>query len=144
MAKQTTRVNYISVKGKNYYTGTIFKINFCGKIQEAAFVCSMPDLNTMRFKLLSDKKFWFINANDFRNRIVEITDNVDPTVRMPVTKTMKDTEIDGLFIGWLWYIFLMAISTIFYARIGLWIFISWVFFDWRAKKIKEEGTYIEW
>ena len=139
-----TRVNYLDVNGKRYYTGTVFMIDFHGKIQEAAFVCSMPELKKMRFKLLSDKKFWFISVDGFRNMIVEITDKVDPSVRMPVTKTMKDKDIDGLFIGWLWYIFLMVISSIFKDAIGLWIFISVVFFTWRKKKIQEEGTYTEW
>lgn len=142
MAENYTRENYIVVNKTKYYTGTVFIIDFCGKVQEAVFVCSIPNTNRVLCKL-SDKRWW-INADDFRKRIVDITNKVDPSVRMPVTKTMKDSEIDGLFIGWLWYIFLMAISTIFKDAIGLWIFISVVFFNWRAKKIKEEGTYIEW
>jgi hypothetical protein len=142
MVENYTRENYIVVNKTKYYTGTVFIIDFCGKVQEAAFVCSIPKTNRVLCKL-SDKRWW-INTDDFRKRIVDITNKVDPSVRMPVTKTMKDSEIDGLFIGWLWYIFLMAISTIFKDAIGLWIFISVVFFNWRAKKIKEEGTYIEW
>jgi hypothetical protein len=142
MVENYTRENYIVVNKTKYYTGTVFIIDFCGKVQEAAFVCSIPKTNRVLCKL-SDKRWW-INTDDFRKRIVDITNKVDPSVRMPVTKTMKDSEIDGLFIGWLWYIFLMAISTIFKDAIGLWIFISVVFFNWRTKKIKEEGTYIEW
>ena len=142
MAEKHVRENYIIINKAKYYTGTVFVINFNGKIQEAAFVCSVPKTNNILFKL-PDKRWW-INADDFRNRIIKITGKVDTSVSMPVKKTMKDSEVDGLFIGWLWYIFLMAISTIFKDAIGLWIFISVVFFNWRAKKIKEEGTYIEW
>ena len=136
------RENFIVVNGQKYYTGTVFLIDFHGKVQEASFVCTVVKTNRVRCKLANS--YWFIHADDFRKRIVEITDKVDSSVHMPVTKTMKDTEIGCLFIGWLWYIFLMAISTIFKNAIGLWCFISWVFFTWRAKKIKEEGTYIEW
>ena len=142
MAENCVRENYIIVNKTKYYTGTVFVINFNGKIQEAAFVCYVPKTNRILCKL-SDKRWW-INADDFRKRIVEITDKVDVNVSMPVQKTMKDSEIDGLFIGWLWYIFLMGISVIFKDAIGLWALISVVFFTWRKKKIEEEGTYIEW
>ena len=142
MAENYAKENYIVVNKTKYYTGTVFVINFNGKIQEAAFVCSVPKTNRILCKL-SDK-CWWINADDFRKRIVEITNNVDASVRMPVERTMKDRDIDGLFIGWLWYIFLMGISVIFKDAIGLFILISVVFFSWRNKKIKEEGTYIEW
>ena len=64
-------------------------------------------------------------------------------MHLPIIKTKKDFQIDGLFLGWMWYIFLMLISVIFNGAIGLWILISIVFFSWRAKKIKREGTYIE-
>ena len=134
--------NYIVVNGTKYYTGTVFIIDFNGRKQKAIFVCCVPKTNRVRCKL-SDS-FWFINADDFRNRIVKITSDVDQSVHMPIVHRKNEMEIEWLFIGWMWYVFLMAISTIFYDRIGLWIFISIVFFSWRAKKVKEEGTYIEW
>lgn len=86
----------------------------------------------------------FVPSDNFFNTIISITDKKDNSVSGPVTKKLKDRDIDGLFLGWLWYIFLMAISTIFKDAIGLWILISVVFFRWRSKKIKEEGTYTEW
>ena len=76
--------------------------------------------------------------------LVSITDKIDTSVHSPVEKKMKDTQIDGLFLGWMWYIFLMIISVIFKDAIGLWILWSVVFFTWRKNKIKKEGTYIEW
>lgn len=136
------RYNYLIVNGKKYYTGTVFMIDFHGKVQEAVFRCYIPKTNRVNVKLSGSG--WFINADDFRKRIVEITNKVDSSVQMPIIHKKNEMEIDGLFIGWMWYIFLMAISTIFYDRIGLWIFISVVFFSWRKKKIKENGTYTEW
>ena len=137
-----TLQDYCIVNGKRYNTGAVFIIDFNGKQREASFICCIPKTNMYRCKI--DGTIWFITENDFQKKIVEITNKVDPSIRMPIAKIRKDTEIDGLFLGWLWYIFLMSISTIFYARIWLWILISVVFFDWRSKKIKEEGTYIEW
>lgn len=137
-----TLQDYCIVNGRRYSTGTVFIIDFNGKHREASFICCIPETNRYRCKI--DGAMWFISEKDFQKKIVKITNKVDSSVHMPVNKTKKDTEIDGLFLGWLWYIFLMVISTIFYARVGLWIFISVVFFDWRARKIKEEGTYIEW
>ena len=68
MAENYTRENYIVVNKTKYYTGTVFIIDFCGKVQEAAFVCSIPKTNRVLCKL-SDKRWW-INADDFRKRIV--------------------------------------------------------------------------
>lgn len=135
--------NYFIVDGKKYYTGTVFIIkNHKGIPVEASFVYYDVDQKLYVYKIgecrhmWSDKYFW--------SWFVGITDRVDNSVHMPVVKTMKDREVDGLFIGWVWYIFLMLVSAIFNDAIGLWIFISVVFFSWRSKKIKEEGTYIEW
>nr|DAG32655.1 MAG TPA: hypothetical protein [Caudoviricetes sp.] len=52
----------------------------------------------------------------------------------------KDTEINKLFLSWIWYIFLMIIISIFKGNFIGWAFISFFFFSWR-KKVKEEATY---
>ena len=57
MAENYTRENYIVVNKTKYYTGTVFIIDFCGKVQEAAFVCSIPKTNRVLCKL-SDKRWW--------------------------------------------------------------------------------------
>ena len=137
-----TFLNYCIVNGEKYNTGTVFILDFNGKYREASFVCNIPEKGRYRCKI--DGATWFISEKDFQKRIVKIADKIDASVHMPVTKTRKDIEIDGLFLGWLWYIFLMAISIIFKGNIILWILISWCFFSLRNKKIKEEGTYNEW
>lgn len=142
MAETYDRVNCIVINGKQYYTGTVLMLDFRGKVQEAVFICTIPASNRVVCKIADMR--WILSAKDFNKRLVEITSKVDSSVRTPVKKTMKDSEIDGLFIGWIWYITLMAVSVIFKDAIGLWIFISVVFFTWRDKKIKEEGTYYEW
>lgn len=136
------RQNYFIVDGEKYYTGTVFIIKDGGKPSEASFICY--DTDHLRYIYKIKGCTWYVDPENFQRWFVAVTDKVDEKVHMPVTKTKKDTEIDGLFIGWMWYIFLMAISVVFKDAIGLWIFISVVFFSWRKKKRKEEGTYIEW
>ena len=36
----------------------------------------------------------------------------------------KELEIDGLFLAWIWYVFIMAVAIIFNGRIGIWILTS--------------------
>ena len=136
------RRNYFTVNGKQYYTGTIFIVNDYGKQVEATFICYDTDRKKYIYRIKECR--WQVHEEFFWKHFISVTDKNDSRARMPVTKTRKDTEIDGLFIGWVWYIFLMLISSIFKDAVGLWILISVVFFSWRHNKIKKEGTYIEW
>lgn len=139
--------NYFEYNGKKYYTGTIFvmqNINgpceltfICYNVDRKALICRPPNPRYVH----SEVPIW---ESVFNKNLVSITNKIDTSVHSPVEKKMKDTQIDGLFLGWMWYIFLMAVSTIFKDAIGLWILWSVVFFSWRKKKIKKEGTYIEW
>ena len=134
--------NYFVIGSKKYYTGTVFIIKDVGKPTEASFICY--DIERTRYVYKIKDCRHHVHPKTFYENFISVTDKFDDRVKMPVVKTMKDSEIDSLFIGWVWYIFLMAISTIFKGAIGLWCLISVVFFAWRKKKIKEEGTYIEW
>ena len=135
--------NYFVVNGKKYYTGTVFIVkDLCANQVKASFVCYDTDYHVYVYKIGNcmsrTPDQWF------EKLFICVTDKVDEKVHLPITKTKKDRNIDGLVLGWIWYIFLMSLSAIFKDAIGLWILISIVFFTWRAKKIKEEGTYIEW
>ena len=134
--------NYFEINGKKYYTGTVFIVKRLGEQVEASFIC-YDEVNARYIykigictMLVYDAHFW--------NAFVSVTNKRDNSAHMPVVKQKRDLNIDGLFIGWVWYIFLMLISCIFKDVIGLWILISFVFFIWRSIKIKEEGKYIEW
>ena len=134
--------DYFIVNGEKYYTGTVFLVKDLGNQVEATFICYDTERHHYVYKIKDcrmrspDKIFW--------NTFIAVTDKINSAAHPPVTCVKRDRDISGLFIGWVWYVFLMAISTIFKDAIGLWIFISIVFFNWRSKKIKEEGTYIEW
>lgn len=134
--------NYFEVNGEKYYTGTVFIVKNMGKQVEATFICYNTERSLYVYKI--DRCRYYMHNDMFVHNFVCVTDKRNMDARMPVTKTRKDMDIDGLFIGWVWYIFLMALATIFKENIGLWILISVIFFSWRSEKIKKEGTYIEW
>lgn len=135
--------NYFDYNGERYYTGTVFIIKHVAKgTAEATFVCYDTERRRYVYKIEDKKCFW--NEQAFYRDIVKVTSRVNNTVNFPQTSKIKDSQINGLALGWMWYIFLMAIVTIFKDNIGLWIIISIIFFSWRAEKIKKEGTYIEW
>ena len=138
-------VDYFMIDEKKYYTGTVFKTKHYG---DAVFVCTyypehMKGAHIV-YKVMSTGGERWTPIDMFKNEVMCITGAVDNATEMPRQKRMRDRDIDGMALGWLWYIFLMAISTIFKDAIGLWILISVVFFSWRANKIQKEGTYIEW
>lgn len=134
--------NYFEVNGEKYYTGTVFIAENRGKKAEASFIAY--DTMCSRYIYKINDCTYHMPEQYFGNKFIAVTDKKNENVHCPVLKTKKDTDIDGLFLGWLWYIFLMVISIIFKGAIVWWIFISVVFFSWRSKKIKEEGTYYEW
>lgn len=134
--------NYIFLNGKKYYSGSVFIVNCMGKESEAVFIGYNREYESYFFKI--NNKTCRMKASVFNNSFVRATDQVSTSTHIPEEKQRKDSEIDGVFLGWVWYIFLMAISIIFKDVIALWAIISVVFFNWRKKKIKEEGTYIEW
>ena len=134
--------NYFVFNGKKYYTGTVFIVKRLGKQTEASFVYYDTDRERYMYKINECR--YCSPESVFKNEFVSVTNKINNKVSVPLVKTKRDRNISGLFLGWLWYIFLMLISVIFKDVIGLWIFISIVFFSWRSKKIKEEGTYIEW
>ena len=134
--------NYFLSNGEKYYTGTVFVVYHNGKQVEATFICY--DTKYQKFIYKIKDCTYIVGVDEFRKRFVSITGEKNYIASAPTEQKMKDSEIDGLFIGWVWYIFLMAISSIFKDAIGLWVLISVVFFSWRANKIKKEGTYIEW
>lgn len=139
-------INYFTVDGVKYYTGTVFIMKRGNADQtEATFICYNTETNMFCYQPHNSKcnKHW-ANQQMFQDWFVCVTDKVDDRFHAPVEKTRSDSQINGLLTGWLWYICLMVLAACFKENIGLWIFISVVFFNWRNKKIKTEGTYYEW
>lgn len=136
------RQNYFVVNGERYYTGTVFITNYMGVVREATFICY--DTESKHYAYKTEHQTWRMPEETFHKFLVDVTNKINNNVHMPITKKKKDFDINGMFIGWVWYIFLMLIFTIFNHAILWWILTSIVFFSWRSEKIKKEGTYIEW
>lgn len=135
--------NYFVINGTKYYTGTTFIVkDMGGRERTASFICYNTERKEYMYKIENCK--CHVHESFFEKWFIRILNGIDTEVRMPVIKTKKDMDIDGMLLGWMWYIFLMMVSAIFKDAIGLWIIISIVFFCWRAGKKKKEGTYIEW
>ena len=135
--------NYFIINNKKYLSGTIFVIkNAMGEPVEATFVCY--DTTRQKYVYNIGVCKHHVSQEYFQKMFIGVTNKINNSTHTPEVKTKPDYKINGLFIGWIWYIFLMSVSSIFYDRIGLWILISIVFFTWRSSKIKKEGTYVEW
>lgn len=134
--------NFFLFNGVKYYTGTIIIINHLGKQSEGSFICYDTEYKKYIYKINESR--CQAHLAHFQRNLIKILDKHDPNVQMPRIEHCRDTEINGLFIGWLIYVFLAFLCII--AKNGLLylIFLSVLFFAWRAKKIKEEGTYIVW
>lgn len=134
--------NYFEYEGKKYYTGTVMIVHNWKARQEATFICYDTEQDLYIYQIEQCK--CRMHEDGFYDSIIEITDRVNNWVHIPKEKMRKECHIDGLMYGWVWYIFLMVVSTIFNDRIGLWIIWSVVFFAYRKNKIEKEGHYIEW
>lgn len=139
--------DHFTYKGNTYYTGAVFKVKECEYIlgvyeTEAAFVTYSPKKKQIVFKV--NGKLHTILFSNVHAYIVAPTDKKDNSVHCPVKKQKSEFAIEGMHDAWIWYVVLMAITTIFKGNIFYWGLISWVFFSWRSKKIKNEGYYYDW
>lgn len=139
-------LNYFVVNGKKYYTGTVFiiKEGNCKPV-EAVFICYDTQYNKYVYKHQDNLYCRHrLDAKKFAQWFVRLTGSVNNKVRMPRLVCLKDSQINGLPLGWLWYIVLMLFGTIFVGRIIWWSAVSVIFFRWRQQKIEKEGQIYEW
>lgn len=148
--------HYFVYKDVKYYSGTeiLIKQNdvitgrLCNK--KATFLYHNTEWNTYAFKINGHTCVY--PQKDFFNVFVGVTDCI--THEQDATDIMnrhvciqnhnkytlsKELNIDGLFIAWTWYIFIMLAAIFFNARIGIWLLASVIFFNYRNKKLKEAG-----
>lgn len=124
--------NCFEYNGKVYTLGTMVKIKYRNRIVDAYFAGN----GTNGFVFKYNNTFFHANVNN----IIEVYNDGHYNGFQKEKVVPKDREIFKLSIGWIWYILIMAILTIFNERILGWIFVSVIFFNWR-KKVKEEESY---
>lgn len=146
------RKHVMTYNGKEYPSGTIFKIKptYCSilgkEVNEATFVFYNTDTHYFGFKVGEQKQTW---PQEYLNiKIICATDKINYLYygrdkgyqRMAC---LKDSQIEGMSIGWSWYIFIMGIGIIFKDFAGLFVVGTIMFFIWRHIK-KKENSYYEW
>ncbi len=141
--------NFFEYNGEKYFTGTQIKIlkypyDNAMFSDLAYFVYYDTEHNIVWYKMAYTNQNRGCSMQTFLKQFGGATGYVSASINIPQTKQLKDNQIPLLFIGWIWYIFLMAIMFIFKGRLFGWAIVSIVFFNWRDKVIKEEGYYVEW
>lgn len=136
---------YFIYNNKQYNKGTVVILRrfdpYSRKVcnTKATFISYNTDTKEYIFEIYNSECKY--TEGDFRNSICEI---YNPNKRMINMNNSGHTfsdelSIDSLCIAWIWYVFIMAVGFIFYARIGIWILSSMIFFNYRTKKLKEAG-----
>lgn len=133
-----------TINGKDCISGTIIIIRNNGeKSKEAYFQWYDPEKD--RYCVLIDGKQNSLPKNHFFKILVSVTDRFDVTkVKMEDILPKKwsleaELSIDGMFLAWFWYIFIMVIGTIFNDRALIWIGASIWFFSYRSEKLRKAG-----
>ena len=146
------RENFFQYNGGIYYTGTIVRM-YCSDrfghdiVKDAIFIWHIT--STDKYVVQIGQCTYIYPRQHFYSMLVEVTGNMDLQSIQPAIMQWKqrnrpatitdELNIDGLFIAWVWYIFIMLIATIFYDRVGIWFFATVIFFNYRNKKLKEAG-----
>jgi hypothetical protein len=139
---------YFIYDGKRYNSGTIVVIKWCNNITHtvcnarATFVDYDTENKEYTVEIYGNKHIYTEN-NFFKVFCYIVADDVSGNrniSHVPEKHAFTDElNIDGLFIAWIWYVFIMAVGVIFYDRIAIWILASIIFFNYRKKKLKEAG-----
>ena len=123
---------YLYYQGQYYDIGTVVKIKTrWDGIKEATFRGWKPQGCTFLEDGITDNCYWF----ETEKYIVEVVKPVYPQdlVQIPDNRNMPapwDVEI-----GWIWYIIVMVVGTIFQDRLLIWVFATAVFFLWKNGKL---------
>lgn len=146
------RVHYLEYNGKQYEYGTIVKLKgvYSQYVEGVFFVCD-PEEDYYMFAFKDDKckdgyHYFSYTKKRLKENLIEVTDRIDTRyvqwnpIREVEPPTFKDElAIDGMFLAWVWYVFLMGITLIFNGFPIYWAVISFCFFIYRHGKLKEEG-----
>ena len=141
--------DYFEYNGVRYYSGTKFTMK--EPVYESAIVKARYVENSFNGdsilvfyeptgRLVKGQKGIFIKKEKLPEVIIEILNGNYYTELEQSKQYLPDSKIPELVVGWMMYIFVMAVLTIFNDRLIGWIAVSIYFFNWR-KKIKEENTY---
>ena len=121
---------FLKYKGQCYDVGTRLKFKHCGYEKEGQIEWFINNHVGIR---LTDGSIWSISMIwGLDNTITEI---IEPVYYMePQSKKVYGGPLpsdDDLFVGWVWYIVIMLVGTIFRDRLTIWVFATAIFFLWK-------------
>ena len=143
--------NYFVYGGQKYYYGTQIVVlkqdHITGRMVEAdaKFMYYDTAKEQYAFKIkncvvVQDKKYFdkiFVGIGDSvidEAKFKELLSKADLS-QFDQKKFVDELKIDGLCLALVWYIFIMIISSLFEARLGLWALSTIVFLIYRHTKI---------
>ena len=139
--------DYFEYKGVKYKPGTKFKTKVrTGKIEEVVFIGDDyfdPDrIKTVyRPAGYSHMVAENIKKTDIDDRIIEMIGGDYLSEFKPKEHYLKESDVPEVVYGWIVYIFVMCLITIFNDRWIGWIGVSIYFFSWKKKKMEEAYYY---
>lgn len=128
--------NFLRFEGKCYDVGT--KLKFYAKIRQFNVgikigVIKKFDNGTVYIE--GDDGFLYYYSTIF-NYIIEI---IEPVYYIPKEDTTSDNRTRpapwDVEIGWIWYIIIMVVGTIFNDRLLIWIVATAIFFLWKSGRL---------
>ena len=140
---KNNRIDFFDYNGNRYYTGTeiIIKDPYCG-LMNAYFVYHDAEWGMYAYKY--GAKYRYVTPENFFRMLQQVTEKRNSNIHAPQKKQLKDSQIPKLIAGWILYLTIMTVATIFNARIVIWILTTVMFSSWRKDVIEKEGYYVEW
>ena len=132
--------------GKVYFTGTKFLTDYRNCNNTLAFFAGYSEQNpndcvvTIRYPYQGRTHTICIPKDEMEQHINEIVAGNYYLERAANKRYFKDTDVPELFFGWVAYIAIMLVLTIFNDRFLGWVGVSCYFFWWRSKE-KEKHVY---
>lgn len=121
---------FLRYKGQCYDVGTRLKFKEWGREEEGQiewFINNHVGIRLVDGSLRVLSTMW-----GFENTVTEI---IEPVYYVaPPEKKVYGGPLpseDDIFIGWVWYIVIMLVGTIFRDRLTIWVFASLIFFTWK-------------
>lgn len=143
----TNRQTCFTINDIEYNEGTIIKMYG----NEFVFRYYDTDVDLFSFKYRNSKKIFVCSMDEFVNNLESITGAVDISYISMITRRRdkhvsfkEELLISGMLYAWLWYIVIMAVGSIFYNRIAIWIITTGVFIGYRKRKIKDHKDCYTW
>ena len=124
---------FIRFQGKCYDVGTRLRFKYISSIMEGKI--EWISHNVFYIRLIDGTGWQLSKVWPLENTIIEIIEPVyykEPQVEYTygISGGVCPPE-EEIFIGWIWYIVIMLVGTIFKDRLMIWVFTSAVSFLWK-------------